>query len=203
MVDRSGLGDDSRNGGSTRRYPVGELGEFVTDRLVEAIEAPDGGAAQVRLEFGEREFDRIEVGGGGREGTPVTGGGFDRTPDGGIPVHAEVVQYDLGARRQCRNQPLLHPANEELTGDGTFKNTGSTHPARCHRHQTRHIRSMVAGHGTDYRRSAWGTGTPPGHHGLGAGLVKEEQRCGIDRIQVDPPLMACLGIPFGGNQGLF
>jgi len=62
---------------------------------------------------------------------------------------------------------------------------------------------VVAGHGADHAFPAWGAAPAAGHHGLGAGFIKDHDGLGVDLGYLRPPGSAGDLIPFGGDQGLF
>lgn len=59
--------------------------------------------AQMGLEVGEDEFDRVEIRGIGREKAQVAARCVDRLPDVRVLVDAQVVQDDGRARCQSRH----------------------------------------------------------------------------------------------------
>lgn len=69
--------------------------------------APTACRPQQGFEFGETQFDRIEIGTVGREKPQRRADGFDGLPRGQTLVHGEVIQDDEVAGRQRRHQRLL------------------------------------------------------------------------------------------------
>ena len=63
--------------------------------------------AEERLQFGERLFDRIEVGAVGRQKSQPRSGLLNRRADLGLLVGGEIVEHDDIARSQRRHQDLL------------------------------------------------------------------------------------------------
>jgi hypothetical protein len=66
-----------------------------------------GRRAEKRFQFGEGEFDRIEVGAVGWEKPELSGHGFDGGADLRLFVDGEVIEDDHIARLERRRQDFL------------------------------------------------------------------------------------------------
>lgn len=162
-----------------------------------------GNAAQVGLQFGEGQLDRIEVRRIGREKAEEATGGFERRADRRVAVHAEIVQDHGRPRNECRHQPLLHPPDKQGAINRSFEDTGSDHAFGTHRHQAGHVGTVIAWNSADHPIPAWSTTTTTGHDGLRAGFIKKDHGRRIERGDLGSPLRADLLIPFRGDQCLF
>ncbi len=76
-------------------------------QLANVVEGARTRRAQERLEFGEGEFDRIEVGTVGREKSQERPGLLNRHAHLGLLVGGEIVEHDDIAWTQGRHQHLL------------------------------------------------------------------------------------------------
>jgi hypothetical protein len=63
--------------------------------------------AEERFQFGEREFDRIEIGTVGRQESQVRAGALDRGADFRLSMHGEVIENNHIAGPQRRDQDLF------------------------------------------------------------------------------------------------
>jgi hypothetical protein len=96
-------------------------GERGGDEGGDLIKAARPRCAQERFEFGEGEFDGIEVRAVGRQESEVCAGGLDRGPHLGLFVHRQVVEDDDVTRAQRRPQDLLDVGQEARIVDGAVK----------------------------------------------------------------------------------
>lgn len=85
------------------------------------IEGARAGRAEERLQFGEREFDRIEVWTVGRQKAEVRAGVLNRRPHLGLFVGGEIVEDDDIPRSERRHQDLLDIGAEREGIDGAVK----------------------------------------------------------------------------------
>ena len=81
----------------------GEKAEGRGDQRTDVIKGPWTCGAEERLQFGEGEFDRVEIGTVGREKPQLRPDGFDGRADGGLLVGREVVEDDDIPRPQRRD----------------------------------------------------------------------------------------------------
>ena len=92
-----------------------------------------GGPLGERLQFGKREFDRIEVGTVGWEKPELGPYGFDRGTDLWLFVDREVIEDDDVPGTQRGDQDLLHVGEEGLIVDRAVeyrRGTETVEPAR-------------------------------------------------------------------------
>ena len=68
-------------------------------QLADVVERARARGAEERLQFGERQFDRIEVGTVGRQKAQMRPGLLNRRADLGLFVGGEIVEHDDIARR--------------------------------------------------------------------------------------------------------
>src|SRR5215813_4665229 len=77
------------------------------DQLTDVVKRARPHRTEKRLEFGEGEFDRIEIGTVRREKAQVRAGLLDSSPDLRLFVRGEVVEYDDVAGTQRGHQDLV------------------------------------------------------------------------------------------------
>jgi len=76
-------------------------------QLAYMVERARTRGAEERLQFGEGQFDRIEIGAVRREKSQVRTDLLNRQTNFGLFVDGEVVEHDDIARSECRCQDLL------------------------------------------------------------------------------------------------
>ena len=91
----------------------GEGVDEAADAVPERRQRAFGGLAEQGLEFGEGGFDRVEVGGIGRQIDEAGPGRFDRLLDAGDLVCGEIVHDDDVARPQRRRQAAADVGAED------------------------------------------------------------------------------------------
>ena len=85
--------------------------------VADVVEGPGTRRAEERFQFGEGQFDRIEVGTVGRQKAELGADRFDRGAHRGLFVDGEVVEDDDIARAQRRDQDLLDVGEERRRVD--------------------------------------------------------------------------------------
>jgi hypothetical protein len=78
-----------------------EVCERKADSLDEAFKRSGGGFSQRGLQFGERLFDRIEIGAVGRQVAQRRAGPLDRLPDAGHFVGWTTSPWRKAGARNC------------------------------------------------------------------------------------------------------
>lgn len=103
------------------------------DNLLE-VARPRG--AEERLQFGEREFDRIEIRTVGRQKTQLRARLFDRVSHLGLFVDREVIQHHHVAGLERRHQDLFDVGEEGRIVDRSIEHgrCGEAIAAQCRDH---------------------------------------------------------------------
>ena len=109
------------------RRVEGERGGHESGDLIEVARPC---RAQERFQFGECEFDGVEVGAVGRQESEVRAGGLNRGPHLGLFVHRQVVEDDDVAVLQRRHQDLLDVGQEARIVDGAIEHRGCAQAVR-------------------------------------------------------------------------
>jgi hypothetical protein len=112
-------------------------GESGGDECGDLIEAARPRRTEERFQFGEGEFDGIEVRAVGRQESEVRAGGLDRGPHLGLFVHRQVVEDDDVAAVQRRHQDLLDVGQEARIVDGAIEDRGGGQAIRPQPHDDR------------------------------------------------------------------
>jgi hypothetical protein len=99
-------------------------GERGGDEGGDLIEGARPRRAQERFQFGEGEFDGVEVGAVRRQESEVRAGGLDGGPHLGLFVHDQVVEDDDVATVERRDQDLLDVGEEARIVDGAIEHRG-------------------------------------------------------------------------------
>ena len=169
-----------------------EIADFA-DGLDELIEGPGSDAPEVRLEFREGHFDRVEIRTAGRQEQEVAAMGLEH-PRGGIAVvGGQVVEDDHGPWVQFRDRNLFDAAIEGIPIQGS-----GDHPG-CH--------DPIAGQACDQGPvcpiaetarafepfTTWTAPVFAGHPGVGARLIQKDQplRLPAHGLLSTAPVMPC------------
>ena len=140
-----------------------EEAERYGDEAADLLVVTRAGGAQERFEFGEREFDRIEIRTVGREESQVRAHLLDRHPDLGLLMHPEVVQHDDISRSQRGHQHLFDVGEETRTINGAVE----------HRWRAETVKAERGDHGVRLPMAAGGVIAEP--CAAGAPAVAPEQ----------------------------
>lgn len=107
-----------------------EEAEGGAHQLAHVLEGARTSRAEERLEFGEGQFDRIEIGTVRREKPQVRADLLNRRPDFGLLVGGEIIEYhhiarterghehllDVGEERRAINRAIKHRRGRQLRG---------------------------------------------------------------------------------------
>jgi len=98
-------------------FSRGEELECHRDQCADVIEGARARGSEKRFQFGEGEFDRVEVGTVGRQKAEVGTDLLDGDADLRLFVHRQVVEHHDVARSQGRHQDLFDVGEETRTVD--------------------------------------------------------------------------------------
>ena len=119
--------------------------ERIGNERCDAIECSGSGRPEKRLEFGERLFDRIEVGTVGRQKPDVRADGFNRGADLQLFVHREVIEDDDIAGAERRHQDLFDVGEKAHIVDGAIEYRRGAEPLDRQRGDHRRRFPMTTG----------------------------------------------------------
>jgi hypothetical protein len=143
------------------------------------IECPRSRRPEERLQFGERLFDRIEVGTVGRQESDVRADGFNRGADLRLLVHHEVIEDDDIAGAERRHQDLFDVGEKAHIVDRAIEDRRGADPFDRQRGDHRRRLPMTAG-GVVVKPGAPRTATVAAQEiGGDAALVQKDVLAGV------------------------
>ena len=151
-----------------------EEAERYGDEAADLLVVTRAGGAQERFEFGEREFDRIEIRTVGREESQVRAHLLDRHPDLGLLMHPEVVQHDDISRSQRGHQHLFDVGEETRTIDRPIKDRWGAETLEPQRGNHRVGFPMTAGRVVREPQAARTPAVAPEEIGGNAALIEKD-----------------------------
>src|SRR5215211_3334372 len=165
------------------------------------------GFAQQGLELGEDLFDRVEIGRIAGQEEQLGAGGADQTADGLALMAAEIVHDHAVAAAQSRHQELFHIGAKAGAVDRAVDDAGRGNAIAAQRRQKGQRAPASLRHLGNEAGAASAPSMPPGHVGLGPGLVDEDQVFGVEPALIFLPPLAPAGdigaVLFAGVQALF
>lgn len=180
------------------------------ERADDPLEAGDGAfgsLAHQRLEFAERQFDRIEVGRIFGQIAKARLLGFDHLTNGGSLVDCNIVHHDDIAAPERRSQALLDVGQEHLRVHGTFDDHRGDHFVVAQPRHKGDCLPLSERSTPDQLNPAWTAAPKPNHLGGDRRLVDEDQPGGIEQALLANPAPARAGhirpLLFGGPETLF
>jgi hypothetical protein len=102
-------------------FGVGEEIQGRRDQLTNLVKGPWAGGAEERLQLGEGQFDRIQVGTVRREEPELGPDGGEGGADRGMFVDREIIEDDDVSRAQRRHQDLLDVGEERRMVDRSIE----------------------------------------------------------------------------------
>ena len=175
----------------------------MVEELSDAVRCLFDGAgvflAQQRLELRESLFDRVQVRAVWRKEDQFGPSGFDRAPDRGRLVAAEVVHHHHVAAAQGWQEELDHPGQEVDGIDRAIKHARSDDPVTPQPRDKRQCFPMTMRHFGDQSLANGAASMSAGHVCLGpvdllrSSTVDKDQALGIDFALQSFPLLAAPG----------
>ena len=166
-----------------------------------------GRVAEQSFELGEDLFDRVEIGGGGRqeaEGGPRL---LKGRAHGGPLVAAQIVHNDDSAWGERRQQALFDRGQEAEPVQRAIEDAGSGNAVVAQRRHEGQRLPVAVGPGRAQPLAPGAAAMATGHGGLGPGLIQEHE---APRIQLAlpalPPAAAAHDVRpvlLGGHQAFF
>ena len=161
--------------------------ECSVELFEQGVEGSCGGRAQVGFEFGEGQFDGIEVRAIGWQMKELSSATFHGGGDGGTFVGRKIVGDDHITRAQRRPQALLEVSQEGRAIHGTVQEPGSRDAvmAQCGNEgeglpvSMRHLLEAALG--------AWRSSIELRHFGVQARLIEEDQPLRVPVWSLLPP----------------
>jgi hypothetical protein len=158
------------------------------NQLADLVEGSRTDGAEERLQFGKREFDRIEVGAIGGQEPDEGSHGFDRRTDGGLFMRGQIIEHDHVAALQRGHEDLFDIGQKTLVVDRPIEDGRRADPVDAQGRDHRRRLPMTARRVIVEARAAR---TPPvatQQVGRDATLVEEYVVTGVvQRLRVPPP----------------
>lgn len=165
------------------------------------------GSTQMGFEFGEGLLDRIEVGRVWRQIEKLRPCGLDDLAYCLALVGGQIVHHYDVAGLQRRHETLLEIAAEDCTIHWFVDHEGRCHGIMSEAGDEGRDLPMTVRDFGDQSLPTLGAASEPGHVGTGAGLIDEDQACGVKQRLIGFPERAGDGhvgaILLAGVYGFF
>ncbi len=171
--------------------------EQFRDGLVECSCCSCLGGAELLFEFGPGFFDRIQIGGVGRQIEQRGSHAFDPLPDPSDFVRTEVVHDDDLACLKLRAEHMVEVGKEDLRVRCGLDGHGGDHAAHAHRTQDREDLPVAFRRGFGDPLAAPRPAIALGHLRRNTALIKEDEPFRGDRTQLFYEERAALPVRFG------
>ena len=184
----------------------GEGVEEATDREPEGFAGSFGGLAQERLQLGEGELDRVEIGAVGRQKEQVGAAGVNQLGDLRALVAGQVVENEGVAWPEFRDEHLTDVLGEDRPVHRAIEHERSEQALAgqpCKEGGRLPMAGRGAAEGTLADR---GPGVAARHVGPRTGLVEEDQAAGEVTLGLAPggaPLGDVRALLLAGAHGFF
>ena len=171
------------------------------------LNAAFGRVPEQRLELGEDLFNRVEIGGVGRQEAQRGPHPLNGCPHGRTLVAAQIVQDDDIARGERRQQTLFDIRQEAGAVERAIEDAGSGNTVVAQRrHQGQRV-PVPVGPGRAQPLPPRTTAMRAGHVGLGPGLIQEHEPTRVKlALRALPPATAAYDVGpvlLGGHQTFF
>ena len=188
-------------------FVFGELVEDATAQLPELVDRPGRAIAEEFLEFGEGEFDRVQIGRVRRQVAQLGANGFDRFANSRDLVAGEIVHHDKITRLERGSQMLSHPAQKQRAIDRPIDGQWSDESFGTHCAEKGCRLPAAVGSFLHQARAKLRATIATRHVGFRPRFVDEDDCQRIDLLLRGAPLDTFLdnvgAILFAGDQRLF
>jgi hypothetical protein len=165
----------------------------LAESTFESFDGSLGGGPQERLEFGERQFDWVEVGTIRRQIDELGADAFDRFADAGDFVSGQIVHHDEVALMERRRQLLLNVAEEHVAVHRTVDHGGRCEAAQPQRADEGRRFPVAVGDSVDDALAAKGPAVHPSELGMGPAFVEKRQSPHVEMRLPEPPSLTEVG----------
>jgi hypothetical protein len=165
----------------------------LADSTFKAFDGSLGGGSQERLEFGERQFDGVEVGTVRRQIDELGADAFDRFADAGHFVSGQIVHYDEVALLERRRQLLLNVAEEHRPVHRTVDHGGRCEAAQSQRADEGRRLPVAVRHAGHDALAAKGPAVQPSELRMGPAFVEKRQPPHVEMRLPEPPSLTAVG----------
>ena len=161
-----------------RREQIDRLG----DSVPEIVDGARNRVLQEGFDFGECDFDGIEVRAIGRQAAELCAGTFDRLSDSDRFVGGQVVHHHDVAWQESRRQDLFDIGEERGTVHGAIQDHRRCHALQPKRADEGHGLPMALRNGRSATFATQSASIAPGHLGRCARFIDEHQPL---RLEID------------------
>lgn len=161
------------------------------EELDDLIEAARPRRAEESFQFGECEFDRIEVGTVGRQELEARAARFHGCPYVGLFVRREIVEHDHISGLERGREDLFDIRQERRVIDRSIKDRRRVEAVETQRHDEGVRLPVTAGRVIAEARAARAAAIPAQQIGCDAALVEEEILADVAQGLNASPLTAC------------
>jgi hypothetical protein len=178
----------------TEEGPAVLRGEGVEGRRegrVQRLQIAGGRLAQMRLEFGERQFNRVEIGTVRRQVTDRHSPGRENAGDRLYLMGGEVVEDERIALLQVRTEHLLKIDREDLGIHGSFHQEGGVDAFVAQGRQEGGTLPMPMGDGAEATLPDRAAAMNPGQLGVQTRFIDKHQPADIPIGLLPAPKLPC------------
>ena len=144
-------------------------------RAQKVLQRASGGLAQMGFEFGERQFDRIQIRAVGRKVAHFCPASGEEALDTGDLVGGEVIQDQCVTRTQLGAEHVLQVSGEGVGVNRPFDQKGSGHTLMAQGGEEGGALPMTVRQGGQAAPTNGTAPVVPCHLGVEAGFIKEHQ----------------------------
>ena len=190
-----------------RAFPRAEIPNNATDPAQETRNGMLGRLAQMRLEFAEGQFDRVEVRRIFGQIDQRRSRRLDRLRDAGDFVGCKVIHEDDVTAVECRGQTSFNIGAEDLSIERAFDHEGCHDSVMAQAGYQRDRLPMPMRNKADQPLTAGSAAPQPYHIGAGGRFIDEHQPGRVKQKLLSPPAATCVGdvrpLLLRGAQALF
>lgn len=147
----------------------------------EVADGAGGGFSEQALQFGESQFDWIQIGAVGWQVLKLSADRFDGFADAGDLVSRQVVENQDVSGLERRRELLLHIGEEELPIHGTVDHERSCESRGTQAGDEGCCFPMTMGHVSDQALATPRAPVTPRHLGVGSRFIEKHQSSIIER----------------------
>jgi hypothetical protein len=170
-----------------------EAFQELADSTFKPFDGSLGGGPQERLEFGERQFDGIEVGTVGRQIDELGAYAFDRFADAGHFVSGQIIHHDEVARLERRRQLLLDVAEKHRPVHRAVDDGGGREASQPQRADEGRRLPVAVRDVADDALTAKGPAVQPSELRMGPAFVEKRQPPYVEMRLPEPPSLTAVG----------
>jgi len=170
-----------------------EAFQELADSTFKSFDGSLGGGPQERLEFGECQLDRVEVGTIRRQIDKLRADAFDRFADADHFVSGQIVHHDEVTLMERRRQLLLNVAEEHVAVHRTVDYGGRCEAAQPQRADEGRRLPVAVRDSVNDALAAKGPAVKPSELRMGPAFVEKRQPPHVEMRLPEPPSLTAVG----------